>query len=168
MCSFTHPSFDSTTSGPGASVDQVMKTVPAQYDAQPQSRSSSTDSTNQSTTNCKSRSPSEDSSYRLSTDNQDPQTRNAAKRAAHNIIEKRYRSNMNAKFSSLEKFVSPGSIQKHSSKGGANSLKKSEILTNTLAYIVNMQQENQAFRKELSLLKQNLLPGRQWQYSNQF
>jgi len=165
--SFTHPSFDSPTSEPEPSVDQLMKTVSAEYNAQPQSRTSSADSTNESTANCKSRSPSEDPSYPLSTGNQDPQTRNAAKRAAHNIIEKRYRSNMNAKFFALEESISPASIQKHSSKGGAGSLKKSEILTNALAYIENMQQENQGLRKELSLLKQNVLPGRPWRHSNQ-
>ncbi|KAJ5624808.1 hypothetical protein N7510_001117 [Penicillium lagena] len=166
--SFKHPSFDSTTSESEPSVAQVMKTVPPQYNAHPQSRASSSDSTNQSTPNHKSRSPSENPSNRLSTGNQDPQTRNAAKRAAHNIIEKRYRSNMNAKFISLEKSISPASILKHGPKGGASSLKKSEILTNALAYIENMQQENQAVRKELGLLKQNLLPGRQWQNSNPF
>ncbi|CAL5866713.1 uncharacterized protein PFLUO_LOCUS923 [Penicillium psychrofluorescens] len=166
--SFTHPSFNSTTSETGSSVDQVIKTVSAQYNAQPKSRTSSADSTNQNIPNCKSRSLSEEPSYCLSTGNQGPQTRNAAKRAAHNIVEKRYRSNINAKFSSLEKSVSPTSSQKHSLKGRSGSLKKSEILTNALAYIEKMQQENQALRDELSLLKQDILPGRRWQYSNQF
>jgi hypothetical protein len=75
---------------------------------------------------------------------------------------------MNAKFIALEKSTSPASIQKHSSKGGTGSLKKSEILTNALAYIENIEQENRALRKELSFLKQNLLPGRPWRHSNQF
>ena len=145
----------------------MTKTAPPQHDAQSQSRANSTDSTSQSATNGNSRRPSQDSSYHLYTDNQDPQTRNAAKRAAHNVIEKRYRSNMNAKFISLEKSVSSTSIQKHSSKGGAGALKKSEILTNALVYIENMQHENQALRKELGLLKQNLLPGGLWRHPEQ-
>jgi hypothetical protein len=88
----------------------------------------------------------------------DPQMRNAAKRAAHNIIEKRYRTNMNAKFLSLEKVITPAGVQKQS-RVGAGSLKKSEILSNALSYIEGVQQENAALHKELALLKQNLLPG---------
>lgn len=98
---------------------------------------------------------------------QDPQTRNSAKRAAHNIIEKRYRTNMNAKLLALEKAISPAGVQKQSSRPGAGpgSLKKSEILTNALAYIDNVQQDNQALRKELALLKQGLLPRGMWRYA---
>ncbi|QQK40885.1 Helix-loop-helix DNA-binding [Penicillium digitatum] len=114
-------------------------------------------------TSRKTRSFSRDST-RSSTGGQDPQMRNAAKRAAHNIIEKRYRTNMNAKFVSLEQAISPSGVQKHS-KVGAGSLKKSEILTNALTYIDGIQQENQALHKELALLKQNLLPGGIWRHA---
>ncbi|KOS40978.1 hypothetical protein ACN38_g8151 [Penicillium nordicum] len=114
-------------------------------------------------TSRKTRSFSRDSN-RSSTGGQDPQMRNAAKRAAHNIIEKRYRTNMNAKFVSLEQAISPSGVQKHA-KVGAGSLKKSEILTNALTYIDGIQQENQALHKELALLKQNLLPGGIWRHS---
>ncbi|KAJ5116837.1 hypothetical protein N7456_001185 [Penicillium angulare] len=88
----------------------------------------------------------------------DQQGRNAAKRAAHNIIEKRYRTNMNAKFLSLEKAISPASVHKQSSRVGAGSLKKSEILSNALAYIEAIQTENQSMHKELAVLKQGMLP----------
>lgn len=98
---------------------------------------------------------------------QDAQGRNAAKRAAHNIIEKRYRTNMNAKFLALEKAISPAGTVKQTSRAGAGSLKKSEILSNALAYIEHVQHENQAMHKELNLLKQNLLPGGIWRHSKQ-
>lgn len=119
----------------------------------------STPQPSKSTTSRKTRSFSRDSNH--SSGSQDPQMRNAAKRAAHNIIEKRYRTNMNAKFVSLEQAISPSGIQKHT-KVGAGSLKKSEILTNALSYIDGIQQENQALHKELVMLKQNLVPGGIW------
>jgi hypothetical protein len=100
---------------------------------------------------------------------QDPQGRNAAKRAAHNIIEKRYRTNMNAKFLALEKAISPAGVQKSSRAGGigggAGSLKKSEILSNALAYIERIQQENLAVQKELAMFKQGIVPGGMWRGS---
>jgi hypothetical protein len=115
-----------------------------------------------STSSRKTRSLSQDSNH--STTGQDPQVRNAAKRAAHNIIEKRYRTNMNTKFLSLEKAISPAGIHKQTSRAGAGSLKKSEILTNALAYIESIQQENQAMHKELALLKQNIVPSGMWRH----
>ncbi|GES59916.1 HLH DNA binding domain protein [Aspergillus terreus] len=81
--------------------------------------------------------------------------RNAAKRAAHNIIEKRYRTNMNAKFVALEKAMC-GGVQKPS-KGGSASLKKSEILTNAINYMQELQEENKALRKEMEVMKQNMM-----------
>lgn len=62
---------------------------------------------------------------------------------------------MNAKFLALERAISPSSsgIHKPSSKGGAGSLKKSEILTNALVYIEGVQQENLALKKEVALLR---------------
>jgi hypothetical protein len=115
-----------------------------------------------STSSRKTRSFSRDSNR--SSGSQDPQMRNAAKRAAHNIIEKRYRTNMNAKFVSLEQAISPAGVQKHTPKAGAGSLKKSEILSNALTYIDSIQQENQALHKELAMLKQNMLPGGMWRH----
>lgn len=132
---------------------------PEEYSApRPQKQSTTTTSSGR-----KTRSLSHDSNH--SSTGQDPQTRNAAKRAAHNIIEKRYRTNMNAKFLSLEKAISPAGVHKQTSRAGAGSLKKSEILSNALTYIDNIQQENQNLHKELALLKQNLLPGGIWRHS---
>lgn len=116
--------------------------------------------TTTTTTARKTRSLSQDSSHSTTTttttppQTQDPQTRNAAKRAAHNIIEKRYRTNMNAKFLALEQAISPSGsgIHKSSSRGGAGSLKKSEILSNALAYIESVQGENLALKKEVAML----------------
>ncbi|KAJ5364950.1 uncharacterized protein N7496_010663 [Penicillium cataractarum] len=92
----------------------------------------------------------------------DSQGRDAAKRAAHNIIEKRYRTNMSAKYLALEKVISPAGVQKSSPRRastGAGSLKKSEILSSALTYIEGIQQENLAAQKELALLKQGLVSG---------
>ena len=89
--------------------------------------------------------------------------RNAAKRAAHNIIEKRYRTNMNAKFVALEKAMC-GGVQK-SSKSGSASLKKSEILTNAIAYMQELQEENKVLQKELAMFKQNMVPSGMWRHT---
>jgi hypothetical protein len=52
---------------------------------------------------------------------------------------------MNAKFLALEKAISPAGVQKPFRAGaGAGSPKKSEILSNALAYIERIQQENLA------------------------
>ncbi|KAL3474308.1 hypothetical protein BJX99DRAFT_182752 [Aspergillus californicus] len=87
-----------------------------------------------------------------------PRGRNAAKRAAHNIIEKRYRTNMNAKFVALEKAMSGSTkVSKHTSSVSSTatskssaSLKKSEILSNAIAYMQELQETNERLRKELS------------------
>lgn len=93
--------------------------------------------------------------------------RNATKRAAHNVIEKRYRTNMNAKFVALEKAMSGGNgVQKSSRGGGSASLKKSEILTNAITYMHGLQEENRYLQKELAILKQNLVPGGIWRSTN--
>ncbi|KAL4902686.1 hypothetical protein BDW74DRAFT_56594 [Aspergillus multicolor] len=84
--------------------------------------------------------------------------RNAAKRAAHNIIEKRYRTNMNAKFVALEKAMAvkasgvSKSVASSNSSGvkSSASLKKSEILSNAIAYMQELQEVNERLRKELS------------------
>ncbi|KAI9375547.1 hypothetical protein BJX61DRAFT_539699 [Aspergillus egyptiacus] len=92
--------------------------------------------------------------------------RNAAKRAAHNIIEKRYRTNMNAKFVALEKAISGSTSDKVSkpSSGSAGrvkgsssaSLKKSEILSNAIAYMQELQETNDRLRREVAALQQSI------------
>lgn len=97
----------------------------------------------------------------------EPPVRNAAKRAAHNVIEKRYRTNMNAKFVALEKSMDGGSasgVQKSAPKsggGGSASLKKSEILSNAITYMHELKEENRYLQKELAV-RQNLVPGGIW------
>ncbi|KAJ6011361.1 hypothetical protein N7451_002773 [Penicillium sp. IBT 35674x] len=108
-----------------------------------------------STSSCEAHSLSQDPNQ--STTGKDPQMRIAAKRAAHNITEKRYRTKINTKFLSLEKAIPPADNHKQSSRAGTQSLKKSEILTNALAYIESIQQENQALRTELASLKRDML-----------
>ncbi|KAI9933525.1 hypothetical protein ASPWEDRAFT_30368 [Aspergillus wentii DTO 134E9] len=96
-----------------------------------------------------------------------PVSRNAAKRAAHNIIEKRYRTNMNAKFVSLEKAMAgsgSSGVHKPATKGSA-SLKKSEILSNAISYMEELQEENKRLHKEMAVMRQNLLPGGIWRHS---
>ncbi|KAL4733421.1 hypothetical protein BDV11DRAFT_175701 [Aspergillus similis] len=89
--------------------------------------------------------------------------RNAAKRAAHNIIEKRYRTNMNAKFVALEKAMSvkTSGVSKAVSSTNSNnsngvkssaSLKKSEILSNAITYMQELQEVNERLRKEVAAL----------------
>ncbi|KAJ5793394.1 uncharacterized protein N7503_009372 [Penicillium pulvis] len=109
----------------------------------------------ESTSSCETRSLSQDSHQ--SNTGQDPQMRIAAKRAAHNITEKRYRTKINTKFLSLEKAISPAGIHKKSSRAGTQFLKKSEILTNAIAYIESIKHENQVMRKELAILKRNMV-----------
>ena len=70
---------------------------------------------------------------------------------------------MNAKFLSLEQAIAPSGsgVHKSTSRGGAGSFKKSEILTNALAYIESVQGENLALKKEVAMLsgERGLLPG---------
>lgn len=91
---------------------------------------------------------------------QPPNSRNAAKRAAHNVIEKRYRTNMNAKFVALERAMS-GGVQKPT-RGETGSLKKSEILANAISYMQQLQDENKSLQREVSFLKQNVGPRGGW------
>lgn len=94
--------------------------------------------------------------------------RNAAKRAAHNIIEKRYRTNMNAKFVALDKAmaVKPAGVSKSatttttstSASNGVKSsasLKKSEILSNAITYMQELQDANERLRKEVLALSRD-------------
>ncbi|CRG87657.1 hypothetical protein PISL3812_04677 [Talaromyces islandicus] len=108
----------------------------------------------------------------------DPAAVMKRKKAAHNAIEKRYRTNMNAKFLALGNSIprpGPFATQLASNKGSrkhslcttrdslANGVQqqqqnKSEILTNALAYIQELQEENSRLKGELMVLKENLLP----------
>ncbi|KAF3384034.1 hypothetical protein DPV78_012931, partial [Talaromyces pinophilus] len=108
------------------------------------------------------------------------------KRAAHNAIERRYRTNMNVKFRALGSAIpcSGGltgtqlacnkrsrkhpSHQPSSRRDTASGLRrrqeeqqqqnKFEILTNALYYIRELQDENSRLKRELLVLKENLLP----------
>ncbi|KAH8701799.1 hypothetical protein BGW36DRAFT_394608 [Talaromyces proteolyticus] len=110
----------------------------------------------------------------------DPTAAMKRKKAAHNAIEKRYRTNMNAKFLALGNAIprpGPFATQLASNKGsrkhslcqsrdpgavgeGAQQQQqnKSEILTNALSYIHELQEENSRLKGELMVLKENLLP----------
>lgn len=95
------------------------------------------------------------------------------KKAAHNAIEKRYRTNMNAKFVALggaipsfrtRPLVNSTGVKgvRKSVRDGSQPQNKSEILTNALAYIQELQEENRLLQTELNVLKDNLLPGSIW------
>lgn len=95
------------------------------------------------------------------------------KKAAHNAIEKRYRTNMNAKFVALggaipsfrtRPLVNATGVKgvRKSVRDGSQPQNKSEILTNALAYIQELQEENRLLQSELNVLKDNLLPGSIW------
>lgn len=104
------------------------------------------------------------------------------KKAAHNAIEKRYRTNMNAKFLALGNAIPKTAAQQSQStnKGLRKSTlsgdtqqqqppqNKSEILTGALAYIRELQEENRLLRNELNVLKENLLPGSTNQLSQSY
>lgn len=71
---------------------------------------------------------------------------------------------MNAKFMALEKAVLQSTAAAQGGKsvpadGDSVALKKSEILSNAIACIHDLHDENVALRKQLDLLRQNLLPG---------
>ena len=98
---------------------------------------------------------------RLADDSGSGPGRNAAKRAAHNVIEKRYRTNMNAKFVALEKACAGGPSSGSDSPGdgaevkaSSSSLKKSEILSNAIAYMHGLQDQNRYLHKEIAVLRQ--------------
>lgn len=108
------------------------------------------------------------------------------KKAAHNVIERRYRTNMNVKFQALGSAISRSggftgtqlacnkrsrrhsSLQLSSCGDNASGPRrrqeeqqqqnKSEILTNALYYIHELQDENSSLKRELLVLKENLLP----------
>jgi hypothetical protein len=71
------------------------------------------------------------------------------------VIEKRYRTNMNAKFDTLERIIG-GRTERNRTTDGGGLLKKSEILSMAIAHIQGLQEENSALREELGPLRQNL------------
>jgi hypothetical protein len=90
----------------------------------------------------------------------------AATRSAHNIVEKRYRTNLNAKFAALERVLQGGarstgdqySNPKRPVKGrGAVGPRKSELLENAVIYIQELRGEKKRLLKELDVLKDNFL-----------
>lgn len=87
---------------------------------------------------------------------------------AHNIIEKRYRMNMNSKFIALSNALptnsSAATCNSNSTRGNAGSTgeqhppNKSEVLANALTYIRQLEAQTTSLRKEVAVLKENLLP----------
>ncbi|KAJ9196065.1 transcriptional regulator family: Helix-loop-helix [Paecilomyces variotii] len=98
------------------------------------------------------------------------------RKAAHNAVEKRYRTNMNAKFMALGNAIPSLRANKSNSsmnskgiktnlKDGTQTQNKSEVLTKALAYIQELQDEKYMLQNELSCLKDNLLPRNVWRSS---
>jgi len=90
----------------------------------------------------------------------------AASRSAHNIVEKRYRTNLNAKFAALERALQGStrstedrySSSKRPVKGrGAVGPRKSELLENAVIYIQELRGEKKKLLKELDVFKDNFL-----------
>ncbi|KAL2010250.1 hypothetical protein VTN00DRAFT_6057 [Thermoascus crustaceus] len=114
---------------------------------------------------------------RTSSSSEDPKDTVASKRkAAHNAVEKRYRTNLNAKFLALSNAVpslraskagtssanANSKCIKTNLKDGVQFQNKSEVLTRALAYIQELQEEKLLLQNELNVLKENLLPGGMW------
>ncbi|RHZ55035.1 hypothetical protein CDV55_105170 [Aspergillus turcosus] len=87
-------------------------------------------------------------------DSQTTKGRKAAKRASHNIIEKRYRNNMNAKFTTLEKVITSCRNQQKVSNTRPCSMKKCEILTNAIKCIQNLEDRNAALTEDVAFLRE--------------
>ncbi|KKA21792.1 HLH DNA binding domain protein [Rasamsonia emersonii CBS 393.64] len=149
-------------------------TTPATSAATSSTSSSSSSSSKEDTTTRKaspkstSQSTSQSTSSKCTTTDADTNAVMKRKKAAHNAIEKRYRTNMNAKFVALGNAIpkSAAHLSQSTNKGLRKSTfgeqppqNKSEILTGALAYIRELQEENRLLRNELNVLKENLLPG---------
>ncbi|GFF78577.1 putative HLH DNA binding domain protein [Aspergillus udagawae] len=80
--------------------------------------------------------------------------RKAAKRASHNVIEKRYRTNMNAKFTTLEKVITSCGNKQKVSNSRPCSMKKCEILTNAIKCIQNLEDRNAALCEDVAFLRE--------------
>ncbi|KUL89441.1 hypothetical protein ZTR_04307 [Talaromyces verruculosus] len=88
-------------------------------------------------------------------------------KAAHNKVEKRYRSNINAKFAALNNILpvsetvqsllerqdqSDEPVQQHRNKG--------EVLSEAMRYIKQLEERGRVLEGEVRILKDNLLPRR--------
>lgn len=88
-------------------------------------------------------------------------------KAAHNKVEKRYRSNINAKFAALNNLLPVSEtvqsllerqdqndepVQQHRNKG--------EVLSEAMRYIKQLEERSRALESEVRILKDNLLPRR--------
>ncbi|KAG2010781.1 hypothetical protein GB937_007547 [Aspergillus fischeri] len=89
-----------------------------------------------------------------SADSQTIKGRKAAKRASHNIIEKRYRTNMNAKFTTLEKVITSCRNKQKVSINRPCSMKKCEILTSAIKCIQNLEERNAALSEDVAFLRE--------------
>ncbi|GIJ92548.1 hypothetical protein Asppvi_001826, partial [Aspergillus pseudoviridinutans] len=76
----------------------------------------------------------------------------AMRRATHNLIEKRYRDNINKKFAALEKALGDKKSPR-SSQETAAPLKKSSILAKAVIYIQDLQAKNISLQGELESIK---------------
>ncbi|KAL2868790.1 uncharacterized protein BJX67DRAFT_37322 [Aspergillus lucknowensis] len=86
------------------------------------------------------------------------QLKHASRRASHNIVEKRYRVNLNSKFRKLEEVVikgtDPGSRTTPLSSSSPSSRRqqqspKASIIDSALSYIESLESENSALRGKL-------------------
>jgi len=88
-------------------------------------------------------------------------------KAAHNKVEKRYRSNINAKFAALNSLLPVSEtvqsllerqdqpdapVQQHRNKG--------EVLSEAMRYIKQLEERSRVLEGEVRILKDNLLPRR--------
>ncbi|GAD94034.1 HLH DNA binding domain protein, putative [Paecilomyces variotii No. 5] len=98
------------------------------------------------------------------------------RKAAHNAVEKRYRTNMNAKFMALGNAIPSLHTNKPNAsinskgtkiniKDGRQMKNKSEVLTKALAYIQQLEEEKHIIRNDLCVLRDSVLPGGAWRRS---
>jgi hypothetical protein len=86
------------------------------------------------------------------------------KTLSHNAIEKRYRNNLNSKFVALSNVLTNSGRSKYKHRRNEGSAgeqpmpKKSEIMLDALDYIHQLQTQNTSLRREIAVLKDNLLP----------
>ncbi|KAH1277910.1 hypothetical protein KXX33_008736 [Aspergillus fumigatus] len=78
----------------------------------------------------------------------------ADKRASHNVIEKRYRTNMNAKFTTLENVITTCRNKQKASTIRPCSMKKCEILTSAIKCIQDLEERNAALSEDVAFLRE--------------
>lgn len=88
-------------------------------------------------------------------------------KAAHNKVEKRYRSNINAKFAALNNILPvSGTVQSllesqvRSDEPVRQHRNKGEILSEAMRYIKQLEERSRTLDGEVRLLKDNLVPRR--------